>query len=92
MFEDGDDVTKATDAHVKQVFLGQVQEHVPLNAIIIERNCIVCRVSWRDTSISEKLDPVGSAIFCYKRKYKLSEMCCHILCMVKDSEPHQQCT
>jgi len=58
MFEDADDVTEATDAHIQQVLLGQVQQHVPLDTVVVESNGIICRIAGWDASLSEKLDPV----------------------------------
>ena len=57
MFQDGNNVTKDCDAHVSQVVLRQLTQHVRLDTVLGERRRVVTGVRWRHTGVEEKPEP-----------------------------------
>lgn len=59
MLEDGDHIAHDNDAHVMQILLGQIQQHVLLDAVVTEYNSIVNPFTDWYACISEELYPEG---------------------------------
>jgi len=57
MFENSDHISEDGDAHVSEVILGQLTQHVGLNTMLSERNGIVTSIGRRDASIEKELEP-----------------------------------
>ena len=53
------DVSHHADAHIIQVLLGEIQQHVLLDAVVCENNGIVGSFACGNTSLLEELQPLG---------------------------------
>ena len=59
VLEDGDDVAHDGDAHLLQVFLGQVHQHALLDAVVQEHHAVLGGRPRRDARRGEEPDPLG---------------------------------